>query len=62
MTAAASHPHEFAEDLVGKGATPSISGMFCKAVIHLTLLHGCELWVLTDKVWNIFESFHNGAA
>jgi len=48
--------------LVREGATPRISGMFYKAVAHAVLLHGCESWVLTDKVWKVLESFHNRAA
>jgi len=48
--------------LVREGAIPRVSGMFYKAVVQAVLLHGCESWVLTDKVWKVLASFHNGAA
>jgi len=36
--------------LVREGVTPRVSGMFHKAAVQAVLLHGCESWVLTDKV------------
>jgi len=45
-----------------EGATPRVSGMFCKAVVQAVLLHCCESPVLTDKVWKVLETLHNGAA
>jgi len=46
--------------LIREGATPRVSGMFHKAVVNAVLLCGCESWVLTDKVWKVLESFHDG--
>ena len=59
---ARSHQGSLSRIPVREGATPMISVMFYKAVVQAVFFCGCESWVVTDKVWEVLESFHHGAA
>jgi len=48
--------------LTREGANPRIFGTFCKAVVQIVLLFGCESWTMTDAMWTALKGFHHRVA
>ena len=45
-----------------EGANTQTFGIFCEAVIHVTVLFELETWVITPKTRRILRGFHHRVA
>ena len=45
-----------------EGASPRVSGMFFKAVVHAVLLFGSDMWVLNPPMGRALGRFQHGVA